>query len=108
MTRLLVVAAGLLTSLAGQALSQTYPARPITVLINQETGGPTELFARALGKSFQDRGHPPFIVETRPGGGGSIGGKACAKSKPDGYTACIVPRDMVSMTAAYSAICMGW
>ena len=94
-SRILAVAICIVGS--GLVLAQTYPARPITVIINQETGGPTELFGRALGKSFQDRGNPPFIVETRPGAGGSIGVNACAKAKPDGYTACIVPRDMVSI-----------
>ena len=82
---------------SGLVLAQSYPARPITLIINQETGGPTELFGRAMGKSFQDRGNPPFIVETRPGAGGTIGVNACAKARPDGYTACIVPRDMVSI-----------
>ncbi len=85
---------------AGHSLgadAQTYPARPITLIINQETGGPTELFGRAMSKPFQERGNPPFIVETRPGAGGTIGVNACAKARPDGYTACIVPRDMISI-----------
>ena len=77
--------------------SQGYPSRPITVIINQETGGPTSLFARALGKSFTDRGNPPFIVEDRPGAGGAIGVAACARARPDGYSACVVPRDMISI-----------
>jgi tripartite-type tricarboxylate transporter receptor subunit TctC len=92
-----VLAAVLLASCTGQAFGQAYPTKPITLIINQETGGPTELFGRALGKAFQDRGNPPFIVETRPGASGAIGVAACARSKPDGYTACIVPRDMVSI-----------
>lgn len=87
----------LLTCAAGLVQAQAYPARPITLIINQETGGPTELFGRAMGKPFQDRGNPPFIVETRPGAGGTIGVSACAKARPDGYTACIVPRDMIAI-----------
>ena len=90
-------AAAVFSALPALTHAQGYPSRPITVLINQETGGPTELFARAMGKLFQDRGNPPFIVETRPGAGGSIGVNACARAKPDGYTACVVPRDMVSI-----------
>ncbi len=79
------------------AWTQGYPSKPITMIINQETGGPTSLFARALGKSFADRGNPPFIVEERPGAGGAIGVAACARARPDGYSACVVPRDMISI-----------
>ncbi len=86
-----------LLSLVPALHAQPYPARPITLIINQETGGPTELFGRAIGRPFQERGNPPFIVETRPGAGGTIGVSACAKARPDGYTACIVPRDMISI-----------
>ena len=93
----LSIAAALIGAGSGLVLAQAYPSRPITLIINQETGGPTELFGRAMGKPFQDRGNPPFIVETRPGAGGTIGVSACAKARPDGYTACIVPRDMISI-----------
>ncbi len=84
-------------SLSWGAWAQGYPSRPITVIINQETGGPTSLFARAMGKSFTERGNPPFIVEERPGAGGAIGVTACARARPDGYSACVVPRDMISI-----------
>jgi len=81
----------------GLALAQTYPSRPITLIINQETGGPTSLLGRAMGKSFSERGNPPIIVEDRPGAGGAVGVAACARARADGYTACIVPRDMISI-----------
>jgi len=84
-------------ALSPAAWPQAYPSKPITVIINQETGGPTSLFARALGKAFNDRGNPPFIVEERPGAGGAIGVAACARARPDGYSACVVPRDMISI-----------
>jgi len=85
------------STLSAAGWAQNYPSKPITMIINQETGGPTSLFARALGKAFADRGNPPFIVEERPGAGGAIGVAACARARPDGYTACIVPRDMISI-----------
>ncbi len=84
-------------SLSPAAWTQGYPSRPITMIINQETGGPTSLFARALGNSVTERGNPPFIVEERPGAGGAIGVTACARARPDGYNACVVPRDMISI-----------
>ena len=90
-----LAACAVLACAAAQA--QSYPSRPITLIINQETGGPTSLFGRAMGKSFSDRGNPPFVVEDRPGAGGAIGVAACARARPDGYTACIVPRDMISI-----------
>ncbi len=95
---LLAIACIAIAGFSPLASAQSYPARPITLIINQETGGPTELFGRALGKAFQDRGNPPFIVETRPGASGAVGVGACTRSRPDGYTACIVPRDMISIT----------
>ncbi|MFM9967712.1 MAG: Bug family tripartite tricarboxylate transporter substrate binding protein [Burkholderiales bacterium] len=98
-SRLSTAALGIVVAgIALGAVAQSYPARPITLIINQETGGPTELFGRALGKEFQSRGNPPFIVETRPGGSGMVGVTACVRARNDGYTACIVPRDMISIT----------
>jgi tripartite-type tricarboxylate transporter receptor subunit TctC len=96
--RIRCAAAAILALFPCALLAQAYPSRNITLIINQETGGPTDLFGRALGKAFADRGNPGFIVETRPGASGAVGVGACARAKPDGYTACIVPRDMVSIT----------
>jgi tripartite-type tricarboxylate transporter receptor subunit TctC len=70
----------------GAALAQAYPAKPITLVIPLAAGSPPETMARALGQSMSPGLGQPIIFLSRGGAGGSVGGLAVAKSKPDGYT----------------------
>ncbi|OGA08116.1 MAG: MFS transporter [Betaproteobacteria bacterium RIFCSPHIGHO2_12_FULL_69_13] len=68
------------------ALSQTYPARPVKIIVPYGAGGPADIYARFLGARLQPALGQPFVVEDRPGGGSIVGTDAVAKSAPDGYT----------------------
>lgn len=71
---------------SGAAVSQTYPARPITVVVPYAPGGTTDVLARVVAKSMSADLGQPVIVENAGGGGGTIGTQRVARAKPDGYT----------------------
>src|SRR5262245_56475515 len=82
----LIVTAGI--GLPAQA--ETYPARPVKLIVPFAAGGPLDLAARGLGDKFAASLKQPFVMETRPGAGGNIGTEAAAKAAPDGYTLLMV------------------
>jgi tripartite-type tricarboxylate transporter receptor subunit TctC len=68
------------------AQAQSYPSRPVKIIVPFGAGGPADIFARFLGKEMEGPLGQPVIVEDKPGGGSIIGSDAVAKSAPDGYT----------------------
>jgi len=78
------------TTCAGSALAQTYPAKPIRIIVPQRAGGSTDLVARPLAKVLGETMGTSFVVENRPGAGSIIGSDAVAKAPPDGYTLLMV------------------
>ena len=76
----------LLALTAALAQAQTYPSRPITIVVPFGAGGPADIYARFLGSRMQEPLGQPVVVENRPGGGSVVGSNAVAKSAPDGYT----------------------
>jgi tripartite-type tricarboxylate transporter receptor subunit TctC len=72
--------------LTGNALAQTYPAKPIRVIDGFPAGGSTDIVARVIAPKFQETQHQPWIVDNRSGAQGIIGADAVAKAPPDGYT----------------------
>ncbi|HZM46978.1 MAG TPA: tripartite tricarboxylate transporter substrate binding protein [Burkholderiales bacterium] len=87
--RATAMAAPLIAALALVALpvaAQTWPAKPVRIIVPFGTGGPADIFARILGQHLQGALGQPFVVEARPGAGSIIGTEIAAKSAPDGYT----------------------
>ncbi|MBR0810408.1 tripartite tricarboxylate transporter substrate binding protein [Bradyrhizobium diazoefficiens] len=86
--RLLQLAAGLATlpAVALTARAETYPARPIRVIVPQAAGGAADISARLIGQWLGERLGQPCTIENRPGAGGNIGTEAVVASDPDGYT----------------------
>jgi len=86
--RLLQLAAGIATlPVAGSiARADTYPARPIRVIVPQAAGGAADISARLIGQWLSERLGQPCTIENRPGAGGNIGTEAVVTSAPDGYT----------------------
>jgi tripartite-type tricarboxylate transporter receptor subunit TctC len=68
------------------AYAQTYPTRPITLVVPIAPGGAVDGAARILSEKLQEKLEQPVIVENRPGAGSLIGTSAVAKAAPDGYT----------------------
>ena len=93
-------AACLLSCASTIAGAQSFPAKPIHVIVPFASGGLVETMARALGAVVQESTGQPFVVETRPGGSSIIGMLACAKAAPDGYTMCFTVADSLSYNPA--------
>ena len=73
-------------SLAGHAVAQSFPERPITLINPYAAGGPADLLARTVADGMSEVLGKPVVVENRPGAGTAIGARAVAQAKPDGYT----------------------
>ncbi|CAB3741395.1 hypothetical protein LMG3458_05837 [Achromobacter deleyi] len=82
--RAAVLAAGLLWGAASAA--QTYPDRPIRLIVPFPPGGGTDIIARELGVALNKTSGWSLVAENRPGAGGNLGVETAARSAPDGYT----------------------
>ncbi|MBW8268821.1 Bug family tripartite tricarboxylate transporter substrate binding protein [Caldovatus aquaticus] len=65
---------------------EAWPTRPVRLVIPFAPGGPIDTTGRLIAEPLRERLGQPFIVETRPGAGGSLGARSVAQSPPDGYT----------------------
>jgi tripartite-type tricarboxylate transporter receptor subunit TctC len=79
-----VLASGLVA--IGPAFAQTYPAKPVRLIIPFPPGGSADTIARLLAQEMSKTFGQPVVAENRPGAGGNIGVDVVAKSAPDGYT----------------------
>jgi tripartite-type tricarboxylate transporter receptor subunit TctC len=68
------------------ARAQTYPTRPVRIIVPSAPAGPTDILARLMGQWLSERLGQQFVIENRPGGGLNIGTEAVVKAPPDGYT----------------------
>jgi tripartite-type tricarboxylate transporter receptor subunit TctC len=82
----LVLATACLLAAAVPAHSQTWPAKPVRIVVPFPPGGTTDIVARSLGAELQKMWQQPVIIDNKPGAGGNIGADAVAKSPGDGYT----------------------
>jgi tripartite-type tricarboxylate transporter receptor subunit TctC len=85
MISLLRVAIPLLALVAGAA-AETYPAKPIRIVVAYTPAGTTDILARAIGQKLTEAWGQPVIIDNRPGANGNIGTEYAAKATPDGYT----------------------
>ena len=98
----LLVLTGIFTSGAFAASGDDYPARPVKIIVPFGAGGPTDVYARAIGEELRKSLHQPFVMENRPGAGTTIGTEAVAKSAPDGYTLLMVSGTQTVNETLYS------
>ncbi len=81
-----ILVAALLTLAASVASAQTYPSKPIRVIVPYAPGGTSDILARQIGPKLTDAWGQPVIVENKPGANGNVGADFVAKSPADGYT----------------------
>jgi tripartite-type tricarboxylate transporter receptor subunit TctC len=79
------------------AKAESYPARPVTLVVPFAPGGGTELLARMLGQRLEQRLDKPFVIENRPGAGGVTGALAVARAAADGYTILMAPAPVMAI-----------
>ena len=70
----------------GTRAEEAWPSRPVTLIVPWAPGGSNDVAARLLAPALEARFGQPFVVENRPGGGGTIGAQEVARAAPDGTT----------------------
>src|SRR3954464_12463193 len=98
MTRLAISLCLLLACLTASA--QSFPSKPIRVVIPFVAGGSSDIIGRAIGSKFQELLGQPAVVENKPGANGAIAAEFVAKSDPDGYTILVGSIGVFSINAA--------
>lgn len=94
-TSLKLLAAIALYVVSGASVfAQSYPSKPIRLVLGQATGGSVDIVARLIGQQLSSRMGQPVVVENRVGAGGNIAGEFVAKSPPDGYTLFLAAANM--------------
>ena len=81
----LAAGAAALPAVSRIAWAQSYPSRPVRIIVGFPPGGLNDIAARLMGQWLSERLGQPFIIENRPGAGGNIGTEAVVRAPPDGY-----------------------
>lgn len=96
MFRVLIAAISLTVLTSSAAVAQTYPDRPVHIVVGFGVGGP-DTTARLLAAQLTEQTGKRFLVDNKPGSSGVIGAEFVAKAKPDGYTLLIAPASIASL-----------
>jgi tripartite-type tricarboxylate transporter receptor subunit TctC len=96
----MLIAVAILAWLPMEAPAQTYPARPVTIVLPYAAGGNTDAIARTLANRLEQRMGQPFIIEQRLGAASVIGATHVARSAPDGYTILIGTSTTMAINAS--------
>lgn len=85
-------------ALAGAAIAQNYPTRPIRMVVPFPPGAASDFLARVLGQKLSETWGQQIVVDNRPGAGGLIGGTVVARANPDGYTIALIGQPHLTAT----------
>lgn len=85
------------------AWAQSYPAKPIRLIVPFPAGGATDLFARTLSQKMSEKLGAQLVIDNKPGAGGAIGSDMAAKAQPDGYTLLLATTSTHSIGPAMSS-----
>ena len=100
----LVAGAAALPALPHIARAQTYPMRPVRLIVGYPAGGGTDIVARLIGQWLSERLNQAFIVENRPGAGGNIATETVVRAHADGYTLLLVTTPMAINATLYEKL----
>jgi len=88
-------------STTSPAFAQTYPARPVRIIVPVAPGGALDILARIMGQWLSERLGQSFVIENRPGAGTNIGIEAAVRAAPDGYTLLLIPASVTTNATLY-------
>src|SRR5215468_1919428 len=97
----LAAGAAALPAVSRIAWAQTYPSRPVHLIVGAPPGGAADIVARLMSQWLSERFGRPFVIDNRPGAATNIGTEAVAKAVPDGYTLLFVTSINASNAALY-------
>jgi tripartite-type tricarboxylate transporter receptor subunit TctC len=83
------------------AQAQTYPSRPVRLVVPVAPGGALDILARLIGQWVSERLGQPFVIENRPGAGTNLGVEAVVRSPADGYTLLLIPGSVTVNATLY-------
>jgi tripartite-type tricarboxylate transporter receptor subunit TctC len=95
----LAAGAAALPAISLVASAQTYPSRPVRLIVGLAAGSSLDILARLLGQWLSERFGQPFVIENRPGAGTNVATETVVKATPDGYTLLMVsPGNAINAT----------
>jgi tripartite-type tricarboxylate transporter receptor subunit TctC len=89
---------------AGSALAQTYPSRPVRMIVPFAAGGPTDVIARIVAQRLSETWGQQIYAENVPGGGGNTGAAMAARAPADGYTILVVSTGFIVNPSMYAKV----
>jgi tripartite-type tricarboxylate transporter receptor subunit TctC len=100
----LAAGAGAVPAMSRMTWAQTYPARPVRIIVGYPSGGSNDILARLMAQWLSERMGQQFVIENRPGAGSNIATEAVVRAAPDGYTLLMVSTANMSNAALYEKL----
>src|SRR5512139_3113616 len=104
MVRLLGAILGVIAFACGMAGAQQYPVKPVRVVIVFPPGGATDIVGRIAFQKVGEQLNQQFVIDNRPGAGGTIGAALTAKAAPDGYTLMVYSATLIANAHLYKKL----